>query len=85
MKISLDDFYEIMTDEENTIELSVTEDGDLSIVASDEVIGNQEFVDALTVNAEKALVLSTMMGMLFPDKFAKLLEGFIMDKEGENK
>lgn len=83
--MTLDGFHDLMSDEDTPIELDITETGDLSIVAPDEIVENSEFVESLVENAEKVLYLATKMGMLFPDKFAKLLEEAIINNEESAK
>lgn len=80
MDMNLEQFYELLLDENVPIQITIDEDGNLSIVAPEEVNNNQEMVMSLASNAEKVIWMSSEMGMMFPDSVMEAIRTFV---EGE--
>jgi hypothetical protein len=84
MKFTLEELYQMLTEENPQLQIEILEDGNMRVVAPSTFLDNAEMMERLQLQVMKVTSMAAQMGMFFPSEITAMLENYTEENEETN-
>lgn len=84
MNFTLEDLYNMLTEENPQLQIQILEDGNMEVIAPTSFTENVEMMEQLQLHVMKITSMSASMGMFFPSEITSMLQNYTENGEIEN-
>lgn len=81
MKFTLEQLYDMLTEENPQLQIQIMEDGNMQVVAPTTFVENPEMMEELELHVMKITAMAAQMGMFFPSEITAMLENYTENEE----
>lgn len=84
MNFTLDDLYNMLTEENPQLQIQILEDGNMEVIAPTSFTENVEMMEQLQLHVMKITSMAASMGMFFPSEITSMLQNYTENGAIEN-
>lgn len=84
MKFTIEDLYDMLTEENPQLQVELLEDGNLSVVGPSTFVDNPELMEQLQLHVMKVTSMAASMGMFFPNEMTTMLKHYTENGDKED-
>lgn len=81
MNLTIEQLYDMLSEENPQLQIQIKEDGNLEVVAPTTFVENVEIMEQLEQHVMKIVYMAASMGMFLPSEMTEMLKNFAEEEE----